>query len=105
MLHNECPHYQQCYFYKARKQAQDAHLLIANHHLLFADLMKRADTENYHETAILPAYKRIILDEAHHIEDIATEYFASRLNRLDLMKVLSRLAVDKQSASQGKLRR
>lgn len=102
-LHNECPHYQQCYFYKARKQAQDAHLLIVNHHLLFADLMKRADTENYHETAILPSYKRIILDEAHHIEDIATEYFASRLNRLDLMKVLARLAVDKQSASPGKL--
>ena len=47
--HNECPHYQQCYFYKARKQAQDAHLFIANHHLLFADLMKRADTDNYDE--------------------------------------------------------
>ena len=65
--------------------------------------MKRADTENYDETAIMPAYKRIILDEAHHIEDIATEYFASRLNRLDLMRVLARLAVEKQSPSQGKL--
>lgn len=102
-LHHECPHYQQCYFYKARKQAQDAHLLVANHHLLFADLMKRADSDNYDESAIMPAYKRIILDEAHHIEDIATEYFASRLNRLDLMRVLARLSVDKHSTSQGKL--
>ena len=55
------------------------------------------------KTAILPPYKRIILDEAHHIEDIATEYFASRLNRLDLMRVLARLSTDKQTAAPGKL--
>ena len=102
-LHNECPYYQQCYFYKARRQAQDAQLLVVNHHLLFTDLMRRADQDNYSETAILPVYKRIILDEAHHIEDIATEYFASRLNRLDLMRVLARLAADKHSPAQGKL--
>lgn len=102
-LHHECPYYQQCYFYKARRQAQDAHLLVVNHHLLFTDLMRRADQDNYNETAILPVYKRIILDEAHHIEDIATEYFASRLSRLDLMRVLSRLAADKHSPAQGKL--
>lgn len=102
-LHHECPHYQQCYFYKARRQAQDAHLLVANHHLLFADLLKRADTENYDEPAIMPAYKRIVLDEAHHLEDIATEYFASRLNRLDLMRILGRLAVEKHASAPGKL--
>lgn len=101
--HNECPFYQQCHFYKARRQAQDAHLLVVNHHLLFTDLMKRAELENYSETAILPPYKRIILDEAHHIEDIATEHFANRLNRLDLIRTLARLASDKQTPSQGKL--
>lgn len=102
-LHHECPYYQQCYFFKARKQAQEAQLLVVNHHLLFTDLMKRAEQDNYSETAILPVYKRIILDEAHHIEDIATEYFASRLSRLDLMRVLARLAADKHSPAQGKL--
>jgi ATP-dependent DNA helicase DinG len=102
-LHHECPYYQQCYFFKARRQAQDAHLLVVNHHLLFTDLMRRADQNNYSETAILPVYKRIILDEAHHIEDIATEYFASRLNRLDLLRVLGRLAADKHAPAQGKL--
>lgn len=100
---HQCPYYQQCYFFKARRQAQDAQLLVVNHHLLFTDLMKRAEQNNYSETAILPVYKRIILDEAHHIEDIATEYFASRLSRLDLMRVLARLAADKYSAAQGKL--
>lgn len=101
--HHQCPHYQQCYFYKARRQAQDAQILVSNHHLLFSDLMKRAETLNYSETALLPPYKRMILDEAHHIEDIATEYFASRLSRLDLMRVIARLAADKHSATQGKL--
>lgn len=101
--HHECPYYQQCYFYKARRQAQDAHLLVVNHHLLFTDLMRRADQDNYGETAILPVYKRIILDEAHHIEDIATEYFSSRLSRIDLMRLLARLAADKHSSTQGKL--
>lgn len=102
-LRHECPYYQQCYFFKARRQAQDAQLLIVNHHLLFTDLMKRAEQNNYGETAILPVYKRIILDEAHHIEDIATEYFASRLSRLDLMRVLAKLAADKHSPAPGKL--
>jgi ATP-dependent DNA helicase DinG len=100
---HECPHYQRCFFFKARRQAQDAQLLIVNHHLLFTDLAKRADNDNYSETCILPVYKRIILDEAHHIEDIATEYFATRLNRLDLMRVLARLGSDKHASAQGKL--
>ncbi|MFI0435514.1 MAG: ATP-dependent DNA helicase [Parachlamydiaceae bacterium] len=101
--HHQCPHYQECYFYKARRQAQDAQLLVVNHHLLFSDLMKRADQNNYSETAILPSYNRVILDEAHHIEDIATEYFASRLSRLNLIRLLSRLAADKLGPTQGKL--
>lgn len=100
---NDCPHYQDCYFFKARRQAQDAQLLIVNHHLLFSDLVQRAESEKYTDTCILPAYKRIILDEAHHIEDIATEYFATRLHRVELLRVLSRLAADKQAAAPGKL--
>ncbi len=100
---HECPYYQSCFFFKARRQAQDAQLLVVNHHLLFTDLVRRADTNNYTETSILPAYKRIILDEAHHIEDIATEYFANRLHRIELLRVLSRLAADKHAAAPGKL--
>jgi ATP-dependent DNA helicase DinG len=102
-LHHECPHYQSCYFYKARRQAQDAQILVVNHHLLFSDLVKRAEHNNYSETSILPAYRRIILDEAHHIEDIATEYFATRLHRIELLRTLSRLSLDKHGPSQGKL--
>ncbi|MBA3721047.1 MAG: DEAD/DEAH box helicase family protein [Parachlamydiaceae bacterium] len=101
--HHECPHYQSCYFYKARRNAEDAQILVANHALLLADLSKRAETNNYYNVAILPGYRRVILDEAHHIEEMATEYFASKLHRLDLMRNLGRLASDKHHRQQGKL--
>lgn len=98
-----CPYYQDCHFFKARRHASDAHLLISNHNLLFADLVRRAEQDNYKDAAILPAYTKMILDEAHHIEDIATEYFASNISRLDLLKIIGRIAAEKGTNSQGKL--
>lgn len=99
----ECPHFQECYFFRARRQAQEAQILVVNHHLLFADLARRAETENYADPAILPAYKRLVIDEAHHIEEIATDYFASRIHRIELMRTLGRLASDKAGQQQGRL--
>lgn len=100
---NKCPYYQDCYFFKARKQAEDAHILVVNHHLLFADLSLRGEEENYKDPAVLPAYSRVILDEAHHIEDVATEYFADNISRLDLLRSIGRLAAEKQGKTHGKL--
>lgn len=102
-LLNDCPHFQQCFFFKARREAQDANILVVNHHLLFSDIVKRADLDKYDETCLLPPYKRVILDEAHHIEDIATEFFAGRLHRLELLRVLGRLAAERHPSGQGKL--
>lgn len=101
--HQECPYYQDCYFYKARRNACDAQIVVANHSLLLSDLVRRAETNNYSETALLPSYKRIIIDEAHHLEEMATEQFASRFHRLELMRILGRLASEKQNRSHGKL--
>lgn len=100
---NECPHYQNCFYIQARKQAQDAQILIVNHHLLFADLAVRAETQNYNSPAILPNFSHLIIDEAHNLEDIATEYFASRISRLELLKTLSKLNSEKQGKVHGKL--
>ena len=98
------PPFEQCYFFKARRNAQDAQMLIVNHHLLFADLIKRLDQRsNSQESSILPYYKRVILDEAHHIEEIATDYFANRLHRMELIRLISKLAADKHGSSMGKL--
>lgn len=100
---NECPFYQNCHFFKARREAADAQILIVNHYLLFADLASRAENENYRDPAILPIYTKVVLDEAHHIEDIATEYFAQKVNQLDLLRIIGRLAAEKGDKAQGKL--
>lgn len=93
--HIKCPHYKECFFFKARKHAADAHLIVANHHLLFADLAIREESDNYEEDAVLPAYKRLILDEAHHCEEVATHYFAENVSRRGLIHQLGRLFSDR----------
>lgn len=100
---NACPYYQECCFFKARRQASEAQILIVNHHLLFADLVRRAESDNYKDAAILPPYTRIILDEAHNIEDVATEYFADHISQMDLFRLMARLASEKGGKIHGKL--
>jgi ATP-dependent DNA helicase DinG len=100
---NECPYFQQCFFFKARRQANEAKILVVNHHLLFADLCQRKEKSNYNDPGVLPPYKRIIIDEAHHIEEIATEYFAARLHRLEVNRLLNRLLFERSNQPLGKL--
>ncbi len=92
----ECPHYKECHFFKARRKANDANILIANHHMLFADISLRAIEGKPQSPGLLPAYTRIILDEAHHIEDIATEFFAKRSSKLGILHQLVKLIGEKQ---------
>lgn len=98
-----CEFYKDCHFFKAREEANDAQILIANHHLLFADLQRRCQDDNYSDTAVLPAYTGVILDEAHHIEEVATEYFASKVGRINLLKTLARIGSEKGQKIIGKL--
>lgn len=101
---NGCPHFQQCHFFKARRQASEAQILVVNHHLLFADLALRKDEAvSSKDAGILPNYDRLILDEAHHIEDIATEYLASRISQMDIIRLLARLTSEKGGKTFGKL--
>lgn len=101
--HQQCPYFNKCFFFKARREAEDAQILVANHHLLFADLSIRAETNNYEETSILPMYTRVIMDEAHHIEDVATDFFGNSVSKLGILRLLSRLSSEKQNKLQGKL--
>lgn len=93
----KCPYYKECFFFKARKEAQEAHLIIANHHLLFADLAVREEIDNYKDPCVLPPYGRVVIDEAHHIEDVATEYFAKKVSRKGLIHQLGRLFSDRST--------
>lgn len=100
---NQCPHFQKCFFFKARKEAMDAHIIIANHHLLCADLAKRAEKDLYEEDCVLPKYDHVVVDEAHHLEDVATEFFSSHTSRVHISRILARLASEKQGIANGKV--
>jgi ATP-dependent DNA helicase DinG len=86
----KCAYYARCFFYKARREAAGADLLVANHALLLADLAVRQET-GYDATAILPPFQRLIFDEGHHMEDVATNFLSSQVSRLGLVKLLGKL--------------
>jgi len=99
----QCKHYKECFFFKARQVAEESQILVVNHHLLFADLVVRNETQNYDSSAVLPYYTRIVLDEAHHIEDVATEFFGGKVSRLGILRVMGRIAAEKQTKNLGRL--
>ena len=85
-----CPHYQRCVFYQAKREAFRANVLVVNPHLFFADLAVRRETENYEYDLILPAYRRVVFDEAHHLEDVASEHLGVRFSRRGIQFRLGR---------------
>ncbi|MCF6285574.1 MAG: DEAD/DEAH box helicase, partial [Candidatus Hydrogenedentes bacterium] len=70
-----CPDNKRCFVGKARREMAKADLLVVNHHMLFADIAIKQEAGDFTAQAVLPHYKRVIFDEAHSIEDSATEYF------------------------------
>lgn len=91
-LRSRCSHYEDCFFYQARRRAARADIVIVNHHLLMSDLALRKTTKNYTAAAVLPPFKRIIFDEAHNVENVATNHFTIRITRRGLLYQLRRLA-------------
>ena len=67
----ECPRYGDCFVTRMRQQAAESDLVIVNHHLLCADAAVRKSA--YGE--VIPAFNHVVLDEAHQLEDVATQYF------------------------------
>lgn len=101
--HAKCLHFRDCFVNKARRRAGRADILVVNHHLLFADLAIRRQTGSFQDAAVLPPYQRIIFDEAHHIEDVATNYFGSQVTRAGLQRILHRLHHRKKNIEKGYL--
>lgn len=85
----KCPYYKDCFFFEARKKCKDAHLLIANHALLLADIGAKQIDEV--QNSILPEYENIIIDEAHTFEDIATQSLASQVSSNAILRKLNEL--------------
>src|SRR6202521_4905667 len=71
-----CPEFQSCFITAMHQRAQEADLIIVNHHLFFADLAIRQDDFG----SILPEYSAVVFDEAHEIEDVASDYFGRQIS-------------------------
>jgi len=85
----ECPRFNDCFVVKARRAAQEADLVVVNHHLLFADLAIKQ--EGFGE--ILPGAHAFVLDEAHQIPELAGQFFSVGVTA----RQLSELAADAQA--------
>ncbi|MCK5735213.1 MAG: ATP-dependent DNA helicase, partial [Spirochaetaceae bacterium] len=99
-----CTYFDKCFLMKARRKAAESSILIANHHLLFADLAARRDA-GPDESVVLPPYRRIILDEAHHTESSATDLFTSTISLPALNRFFFRLYAKKGGRGGGLLTR
>lgn len=85
-LRARCPHFNACFYYQARREAAAAHLVVVNHALLLADLQVKSVNDN---VGILPGFDRVILDEAHHLEQAATSVAATRLSSNSLSRAFA----------------
>ncbi|QUO26812.1 ATP-dependent DNA helicase [Burkholderia cenocepacia] len=82
-LGQECPHYKECFVMQARREAQQADIVVVNHHLFFADIMLR-DTGM---AELLPNANTIIFDEAHQLPETATLFFGETLSTTQILEL------------------
>lgn len=80
-LGQDCPHVRDCFVLKARRQAQDADLVVVNHALFMADLALREEGI----TELLPTVELVVFDEAHQLPDIATRFLGSSVSSHQLL--------------------
>jgi ATP-dependent DNA helicase DinG len=86
-LGQQCPLYQKCHVVRARRKAQEADLVVVNHHLLLADLaMKESGFVEF-----LPGADAVILDEAHQIPELAAQFFGVSLGSRELERLLDEI--------------
>lgn len=84
----ECHYFDRCFYYRMRREAGDANLIVVNHALFLSDLMLRREEP---ESAILPDYDYVVFDEAHHLEDVATKVFGLELANGRIPRFVDRL--------------
>lgn len=81
----------QCYLYRARERAESAHLIIVNHALMLSDMV----TDN----RVLPEYEHLVVDEAHHLEDRATDHLGFSVSQAAGQRMLNELSYERSGGS------
>lgn len=97
-LGTECPAWSECHVVKARRAAQEADLLVVNHHLLFSDFLLRQEGGG----ELLPEADAFVLDEAHQLPELATRFFGISASGRQVVEV-ARDAVRALQACGGRL--
>lgn len=75
-LGQQCPNYDECFVIEARKKAQQADIVVINHHLLMSDMALKASGQG----EVLPSADAYIIDEAHQLPEIASQFLGSRIS-------------------------
>ncbi len=94
----ECKYFDECFVTRMKRDAEEADVIVVNHHLFCADLVLR---RNHRERAsAIPAYDAVIFDEAHQLEDVATTFFGSTISmqRIDALARDARRALGFEEA-------
>jgi ATP-dependent DNA helicase DinG len=86
-----CKHFEKCFVFKARRIAAEADVIVVNHHLLLSDVAVRRASGNWADSAVLPAYSRLVVDEGHHLEDAAASHLGVSVTRRGLLRMFGRL--------------
>jgi len=98
-----CPWRENCFVFALRKEANNAHIIVVNHHLLFADLAARYQGAGYENAVVLPPFNRLVIDEAHTIENAATSFFSAEFGRTGIFRQLGRLYHKRKRSKRGLL--
>ena len=101
-LGKKCPYRKECFYMKTRMEKMEADILISNHHVFFADLNVRAETDFDSEYLILPRYDMVIFDEAHNIESVARSYFSVEVSKISFSRLLNRIYQKKNKRKKEK---
>src|SRR6202140_4032931 len=80
---SKCPEFNRCFLTAMHQRAAEADLIIVNHHLFFADLALKQDDFG----SVLPEYSAVVFDEAHEIEDVASDFFGRQISNYRLQEL------------------
>jgi ATP-dependent DNA helicase DinG len=85
-----CTYHERCFVTRMKRDLEEARVVVVNHHLFFADLAVKmaAEGRGFGGAGALPPYDAVIFDEAHELENVATDFFGVRLSRAKLDALL-----------------
>jgi ATP-dependent DNA helicase DinG len=81
-LGSTCPDYSRCFITEMRRKALESDIIIINHHLFFADLSLKREAAGAPDAGVLPEAAAVIFDEAHELEDVASNYFGLSVSNI-----------------------